>query len=106
MANVDEKTTEKTVRKEIIDILMNLKEPLSVDRLIESIKEMRKENIIDDINHALKTLKAKGQKFKIYPATCRKCNFIFKAPKLEIKIPHRCPQCKSELINSPIIQKK
>ncbi|RLF80089.1 transcriptional regulator, partial [Thermococci archaeon] len=34
----------------------------------------------------------------IQPAQCKKCGFIFKP---EIRIPGRCPKCKSEWIEEP-----
>ncbi|MBD3185925.1 transcriptional regulator [Candidatus Bathyarchaeota archaeon] len=104
--NNGKEDTVKTTREEIIELLTGLEEPISIDVIIKSMRDMRPENLVDDINHALKSLKTKGMKFKIHPAVCRKCNFTFKPLKLEVKIPTKCPECKSELINAPIIQKK
>lgn len=99
-------STDKTTREEIIEMLENLRDPIRVDDIIRAKKDMRPENIINDINHALKTLKTKGITFKIHPPTCRLCDFTFGGQKLEIKIPTKCPSCKGELINGPTIQKK
>ena len=96
----------KTAREEIQDMLIGSEEPVSVDYIIRALEEMRPENIINDINHALKSLKTKGIKFKIHPATCKRCNFAFSQKKLELKIPTKCPECKSESIRGPILQKK
>nr|MDO8083527.1 hypothetical protein [Candidatus Sigynarchaeum springense]MDO8116355.1 transcriptional regulator [Candidatus Sigynarchaeota archaeon] len=96
----------KTARQRIVEYLESMNAPRSVADIARMVGSDRSENVIADINHALKTLKAKGIKFKIMPATCRKCNFIFKQTKLEVKTPSKCPGCKAELINPPILQRK
>ncbi|MBN2152801.1 MAG: transcriptional regulator [Candidatus Lokiarchaeota archaeon] len=96
----------KTIRQRIAEYLERMKDPRSVADIARMIGTDRSENIIQEINHALKSLKAKGITFKILPATCRKCNFIFKQTKLEVKVPSKCPGCKGELINPPILQRK
>ncbi|MHA1715534.1 MAG: transcriptional regulator, partial [Promethearchaeota archaeon] len=80
--------------------------PMRIEDLAREISELHLENIINDLNHVLRSFKYKGVKIKIFPATCRKCGFKFKSTKWEINIPHRCPRCKSELIDPPIIQKR
>ncbi len=96
----------KTVRQRIAEYLENMKDPRSISDIAKMVGSDRSENIIADINHALKSLKAKGITFKIMPATCKKCNFIFKQTKLEVKAPSKCPQCHAELIAPPVIKKK
>ncbi len=96
----------KTARQRIAEYLENMKDPRSITDIARMAGSDRTENVIADINHALKSLKAKGITFKIMPATCKKCNFIFKQTKLEVKVPSKCPGCKGELINPPILQKK
>jgi len=102
MIDSDEVTT---LREEIRRYLSDIKEPESVDSIIRNLQTTRLENIVDDINHAIKSLKG-TYKFKIYPSRCKKCGFAFKQDKLVIKIPSKCPKCKSEMIEPPIIQKK
>ncbi|MHA1681374.1 MAG: transcriptional regulator [Promethearchaeota archaeon] len=104
--NEDVEEVAKTTREEIIELLTNLTEPASVDGIIKSMQNMREENILEDINHALKSLKTRGITFKIHPPVCKKCNFVFKSSKLEVKIPSKCPSCKGEIIQGPILQKK
>ena len=84
---------EKTMREKIADMLSISEKPVSIAEIVKvvSADTMHPESLIDDINHVLKTLKAKGITFRILPATCKKCNFIFKATKMEIKIPSKCP---------------
>jgi predicted Zn-ribbon and HTH transcriptional regulator len=105
---IEDQTEEKTMREKIADILTNLEKPMGIAEIVREVSAdaMHPESLIDDINHVLKTLKAKGVFFKILPATCRKCNFIFKTTKMEVKIPSKCPKCKCELINPPMLERK
>ncbi len=97
----------KTTREDIQVLLENLKRPTSIESIIQNFQSSaRIENLIDDINHAIKSLKVRGITFKIHPATCRLCNFVFKLEKNEIRIPSKCPKCRGELINAPLIQRK
>jgi predicted Zn-ribbon and HTH transcriptional regulator len=57
-----------------------------------------KKVILEDLEAIRKTLKREGKVFLIKPAECRNCGFVFKP---EIKIPSRCPHCKSEWIEEP-----
>ncbi|ASI99750.1 transcriptional regulator [Thermococcus celer] len=57
-----------------------------------------KKVILEDLRAIQRTLKREGKVLLIKPAECRKCGFVFKP---EIKIPTRCPRCKSEWIEEP-----
>ena len=69
--------------------------PLS-PREIAKIMEISEKSVIEDLKHI-----AKSKKFgtlMIQPARCLKCGYIFPA---EIKVPKRCPKCKSMWIEEP-----
>ena len=104
----EEQSEEKTMREKISDLLANLEKPMGIAEIVREVSSdaMHPESLIDDINHVLKSLKAKGVTFRIFPATCRKCEFTFKSTKMEVKIPSKCPKCKGELINPPLIERK
>ena len=57
-----------------------------------------KKIILDDIKAIANVVKREGKVLLIQPAQCKKCGFIFKP---EIRIPGRCPKCKSEWIEEP-----
>ncbi|WP_297498837.1 transcriptional regulator [Thermococcus sp.] len=57
-----------------------------------------KKLVLDELRAIQKTLKREGKVLLIKPAECRKCGFRFKP---EIKVPSRCPRCKSEWIEEP-----
>jgi predicted Zn-ribbon and HTH transcriptional regulator len=97
----------KTAREELESFLEHMSEPTSVAEILGQLPGYtRSEDFIDDINHALKSLKAKGVTFKILPAHCRFCNFTFKTTKMEVKIPSKCPSCRAEEIIPPVIERK
>ncbi len=57
-----------------------------------------KKVILEDLKAIQKILKREGKVLLIKPAECRKCGFVFPP---EIKMPSRCPRCKSEWIEEP-----
>ena len=57
-----------------------------------------KKVILEDLKAIQKTLRREGKVLLIKPAECRKCGFVFPP---EIKVPSRCPRCKSEWIEEP-----
>ncbi|NJE06436.1 transcriptional regulator [Thermococcus sp. M36] len=54
--------------------------------------------VIEELRVVQKILKREGRVLLIKPAECRSCGFVFKP---EIKIPSRCPRCRSEWIEEP-----
>lgn len=54
--------------------------------------------ILEDLKAIQKIVKREGKVLLIKPAECRNCGFVFKP---EIKVPSRCPRCKSEWIEEP-----
>ncbi len=52
--------------------------------------------VLEDLKHI--SLSRKYGEMLVLPARCRKCGYQFKA---EIKIPKKCPRCKSTWIEEP-----
>ena len=52
--------------------------------------------VLEDLKHISRS--PKYGKLLILPARCKKCGYEFKA---EIKIPKKCPRCKSTWIDEP-----
>ncbi len=52
--------------------------------------------VLEDLKHIAQS--PKYGKLLVMPARCRKCGYEFKA---EIKIPKKCPKCKSTWIDEP-----
>jgi len=53
-------------------------------------------SVLEDLQHI--ALSKKYGEMLILPARCRKCGYEFRA---EIKIPKKCPKCKSTWIDEP-----
>ena len=84
-----------TRREDIINILE--KEEKSAQDLANHYKVELWEIIID-LKHIKKTVKSR---FKIHPAQCKLCGFIFKE-RSRLKRPSRCPRCKHERIEAAL----
>ncbi|OYT60245.1 transcriptional regulator [Euryarchaeota archaeon ex4484_178] len=52
--------------------------------------------VLEDLKHIAKS--PKYGEMLILPARCRKCGYVFRA---EIKLPKKCPKCKSTWIDEP-----
>ncbi len=70
----------------------------SVSELSKELQIENKKVIIEYLRKIERIAKRKGWKFEIAPARCKKCGYVFKK---EIKIPSRCPKCKSYWIDEP-----
>ena len=66
--------------------------PSEIGRLLD----LPMKTVLEDLRHI-----ARSRKYgvmRMQPARCRKCGFVFKP---EIKIPTKCPKCKSTWIEEP-----
>lgn len=88
-----------TRRQKIIKLLE--KRDYSVSELA-MLLEMRgkgsRKVILEDLRIIAGIVRREGKVLLIQPAQCKKCGFVFKP---EIKIPGRCPKCRSEWIEEP-----
>jgi len=88
-----------TRRQKIIKLLEERDYSVSELALMLEIRgKGSKKIILDDIKAIANVVKREGKVLLIQPAQCKKCAFIFKP---EIRIPSRCPKCKSEWIEEP-----
>ncbi|RLF80216.1 transcriptional regulator [Thermococci archaeon] len=88
-----------TRRQKIIKLLEERDYSVSELALMLEIRgKGSKKIILDDIKAIANVVKREGKVLLIQPAQCKKCGFIFKP---EIRIPGRCPKCKSEWIEEP-----
>ena len=63
---------------------------------IAKIMDMSVKDVIEDLKHIAKS--RKYGKMVVKPARCLKCGYEFRA---EIKLPKKCPKCKSIWIEEP-----
>ncbi|WP_456367953.1 transcriptional regulator [Thermococcus sp.] len=54
--------------------------------------------VLEDLKAIQRIVKREGKVLLIKPAECRRCGFVFRP---EIKIPTKCPRCRSEWIEEP-----
>ncbi len=88
-----------TRRQRIINLLEEKDYSVSELALILGIRgKGSKKIIIEDLRTIAKALRREGKVLMIHPAVCRKCGFIFSP---DIRIPSKCPRCKSNWIDEP-----
>ena len=85
-------------RKNLIDIL--LENPMSLSQIARQVAEKPKD-IENDVKHLLLSLKHTEFTIEVFPAECRRCDFIFGPDKLHK--PSKCPKCKSGWLTEPEI---
>ena len=66
-------------------------EPRSVSSLARELG-VRRQDVEDDLRHAIRSARAAGHRVVIEPARCRRCGFEFGEEKL-LK-PGKCPECR------------
>jgi len=85
-------------RKDLISILLG--KPRTIAELAYLLDEAPRD-VEQHLQHLLKSLKRMPYHAVIEPATCRRCDFVFRRDKL--RKPGKCPNCKGSWINEPQI---
>jgi transcriptional regulator len=78
-----------TVRKLLLDLLSE--QPRSVSSLARELG-MPRNDLEDQLRHAIRSAQAAGHRIVVEPARCKGCGFTFADDKLAK--PSRCPACK------------
>ena len=86
-------------RKDLIEFLRN--NPMRVAEIAKLCGVPLKE-AEDDLKHLMRTLKRSVYRIHVYPAACRKCDFVFSAEKLTK--PGKCPRCRGTWIEDPLVE--
>jgi predicted Zn-ribbon and HTH transcriptional regulator len=58
--------------------------------------------VADDLQHLMRTVKKSAYRVQVYPAACRKCDFVFSVEKLTK--PGKCPRCRGTWIEEPLVE--
>lgn len=88
-------------RERILRILRESQEGITPEE-IARVLNIRDPNVIyEDLASIAKSIKAKNRRERLgmIPPICRACGFVFNVKKP--KKPSKCPNCRSERINSP-----
>jgi len=86
---------EKTVREEIINLLIETKDGLTAKEICNALAldPRREREIYEHMAAIAKIVKRKGLELLMAPPRCKNCGFEFEKPKAS-----KCPKCKSERI--------
>ena len=76
-------------RRQLVELLSQ--EPRTASSVAREMG-LRRNEIEDDLRHALRSAAAAGHRIEIIPARCKDCGFSFGADRLAK--PGRCPECK------------
>ena len=85
-----------TIRQALKELLME--EPASALELSQRLSIPEKE-VYEHLQH-LARAPGPGLRFRLIPASCRKCGFTF-AKRERLTPPSRCPVCRGESIKRP-----
>jgi predicted Zn-ribbon and HTH transcriptional regulator len=87
-----------TLRHEIVALLRQ--GPLSARDISGEVRIPEKE-VPEHLEHIRTALHKSGGLFRIIPAVCRKCGFIFQKRE-RLRKPGKCPVCQGEQIDPPL----
>jgi transcriptional regulator len=87
----------QTVREAIREEL--LRGPATARELSERIS-IREKDVAEHLEHLEKSLRARGERLVIEPASCIACGFAF-AKRARLTRPGSCPQCRATRIDPP-----
>jgi predicted Zn-ribbon and HTH transcriptional regulator len=104
--NMDDLDTWETRRQKLIRLLTVQKETIDLRFILRELEYPNKNSLLKDVNSIVKTLKNKGITLIITPPSCISCGYLFKQQSKEFKIPSKCPKCKQQRIEWPLIKAK
>ena len=95
----------ETLRERIKNLLMNVKEPLTVDEIALELGVEREniKDIYEHLRHVAKTIRRESKgKLALFmlPPKCKNCGYVFKNLN-KPRRPSKCPRCGSQRIDSP-----
>jgi predicted Zn-ribbon and HTH transcriptional regulator len=76
-------------RKYLLDLLSA--QPRSVSSIARELG-LKRQDVADDLEHAIRSARAAGHRVRVEPARCRDCGFLFDERKLSK--PGKCPACR------------
>ena len=88
-----------TLRRQLIDLLSD--SPRSASSIAREMG-LRRDDVEEDLRHALRSAAAAGHRIEVIPARCKDCGFVFGEDRLTK--PGRCPSCKGSRLFEPQIR--
>jgi transcriptional regulator len=86
-----------TVRRRMIDLLKSREMDA---RELSAMVGVGEKEIYDHLVHIRKSVAGRGKTFRLNPAACFSCGFIFRK-RQRVTRPSRCPRCRSPRIAPP-----
>lgn len=84
----------ETLRQELRDVLMR---EVANTRDLSGLLGVSEKDLLPHLEHLQRSLSKGKPRFRIEPASCHQCGFVFKK-RSKLSKPSRCPGCKSERI--------
>ena len=103
---MNDSETWETRRQKLIRMLTIQEETIDLHFLLKELEYPNKRSLLKDVNSVVKTLKSKGITLIFSPPTCIACGYVFQLKAKELKIPSKCPKCKQQRIEWPLLRKK
>jgi predicted Zn-ribbon and HTH transcriptional regulator len=97
---VIQKDIPKTIRRKIIDLL--LEREMTAGELSRAVG-IREKEVALHLNHIERSVSAKGNTLVIRPFQCLSCEYEFKERKRYTR-PGRCPKCKGTHVENPVFR--
>ena len=98
--------TWETRRQKLIRMLTIQEVTVDLRFVLSALEYPNKNSLLRDVNSIVKTLKSKGITLVFSPPNCIACGYVFQHKSKELKIPSKCPKCKQQRIDWPLIKKK
>jgi len=90
----------QTRRETIAELLEKTEYPMTAEEICERLDIKKRSIVYEDLDHISKSVKRDNKELLIRPASCGKCQFVFKVGKTA-KAPSKCPKCRSQWILAP-----
>ncbi len=87
----------KTIRQELIDVLMD-REMTAID--LSQEVGIREKEVYEHLPHIARSVASQGKKLVVEQPRCLKCGFVFEGRKRFTR-PGRCPKCRETHIQNP-----
>ncbi|MBA3640234.1 MAG: transcriptional regulator [Acidobacteriota bacterium] len=86
-----------TLRRQLREVLTT---PRTASWLARELN-MRRDEVEEDLRHAIVSARAAGESVSIAPARCKTCGFLFDEERLSK--PGKCPSCRGTRIFEPLV---
>ena len=87
-----------TLRRHLRDVLSTT--PRTASSLARELG-LNRGDVAEDLEHAIRSARAAGDRVVITPARCKQCGFVFDEDR--VSKPSKCPECRGSRIFEPLV---